>query len=176
MIEVRIATIEDAQLLAQLGRRAFMEAFGSQNDPAHMQAYLDLAFDPERIATNLANKDVTFMIASYHAEPVGYAKLVRNYTTPQLPEGDRQMQLERIYALGAFVGRKIGKALMLECIRVAQSEKFDHLWLGVWQENQRAIKFYHDFGFEIIGTKQFIIGETINDDFVMGLKLHRNSN
>ena len=91
MIEVRIATIEDAQLLAQLGRRAFIEAFGSQNDHAHMQAYLDLAFDPERIAANLANKDVTFMIANYHAEPVGYAKLVRNYTTPQLPEVERQI-------------------------------------------------------------------------------------
>ena len=60
---------------------------------------------------------------------------------------------------------------MLDSLRIAKKEGNDYLWLGVWQENQRAIKFYKDFGFEIIGVKQFIIGNEVNDDYVMGLKL-----
>ncbi len=81
------------------------------------------------------------------------------------------MQLERIYALQEFIGKKIGNALMLECIKTAQSESCEYLWLGVWQQNERAINFYKNRDFNIIGVKQFIIGKEVNDDFLMALHL-----
>jgi ribosomal protein S18 acetylase RimI-like enzyme len=170
MIEVRQATLADNNMLSDLGRRAFQEAFGRYNDPGDMQAYLDLSFDPERIKNQLLDPLVIYLVASYQGIPVGYAKLVRKNKCGQY-SSDKQMQMERIYALDAYVGKKIGKALMLESLRIAKEEGNEYLWLGVWQENQRAIKFYKDFGFEIIGVKQFKIGNEINDDYVMGLKL-----
>ncbi|MGR6087481.1 MAG: N-acetyltransferase family protein [Arcticibacter sp.] len=170
MIEVRKATVADYKLLSVLGRRAFQEAFGQYNDPGDMQAYLDLSFDPERIKSQSEDPNVIYLVANYHNEPVGYAKLVTNATT-QYADVANQMQLERIYALGAYVGKKIGKALMLHIIELTRQAGFHYLWLSVWQQNDRAIKFYKDFGFEIIGVKKFFIGKEVNDDYVMGLKI-----
>ena len=170
MISVRIAEKGDYELLATLGRRAFYEAFGEQNDPQDMQAYLDLAFNPETVQKHLEDPDVIYFIASYHNDPVAYSKLKRNTSPPEL-KGQQCIQLERIYALQAYIGKKLGKALMEKCIALAKHEHFEYLWLGVWQQNHTAINFYKKWGFEVIGVKQFIIGNEVNDDFVMAHKL-----
>jgi len=171
MNKIRVAEVEDFGLLAELGRRAFFEAFGAYNDPSDMQAYLDLAFDPESIKNQLADNNITFLLAYLHDEPVGYAKILRNSKYPAL-EGKKAIQLERIYALQDFIGKKVGKALMVEVIKIAKTEAFNCIWLSVWQENTRAIDFYKRWGFIIIGYKQFVIGKEVNDDFVMALELN----
>lgn len=170
MIKVSTAGEKDFNTLADLGRKAFYEAFGSYNDPADMQTYLDLAFNPETIRQQLLDKNVTYLIAQYENDPVGYAKLKRNVTFHAL-EGKNAIQLERIYRLQAFIGKKIGKALMEEIIRIAKNEKFETIWLSVWQENKIAIDFYNKWGYKVIGYKQFIIGKEVNEDFVMALEL-----
>jgi ribosomal protein S18 acetylase RimI-like enzyme len=171
VIEVKKASVSDSQLLALLGRRAFQEAFGQFNDPTDMQAYLDLSFHQDRIKSQLEDPAVIYLTAYYQGDPVGYAKLVRGSKTSQADSAKRQIQMERIYALGAYVGKKVGKTLMIESIQIAKSEGYEYMWLGVWQENKRAIDFYRAFGFEIIGVKQFVIGNEVNDDYVMGRNL-----
>ena len=83
------------------------------------------------------------------------------------------MELERIYVLRNFWKHKIGAALMMETIQLSKNKNknFDYVWLGVWQQNNRAIDFYLKMGFEIFGTKKFYVGEEENDDYVMRLKL-----
>ena len=173
MITIRSANQSEFELLSILGRRAFYEAFGGHNDPQDMQAYLDLAFSPDTIRKQLEDPDVIYFIACYQDDPVGYAKLKRNTAPPELNE-KKCVQLERIYALQAYIGKKIGKALMEKCLETAREENFEYMWLGVWQENERAISFYKQWGFEVIGFKQFIIGNEVNDDFVMALKIVEN--
>jgi len=170
MIAIRTADEKDFKLLASLGRRAFQEAFGEHNDPADMQAYLDLAFHPDTIAKQLADTSVSYLIALYHEEPVGYAKLKRNSVPPEWA-GEKCIQLERIYALNAFIGKKIGKALMEECLKISKQQGFVLIWLSVWQENKVAIDFYKKWGFTVFGYKKFVIGKEVNDDFVMALKV-----
>ena len=169
-IEIRKASVDDAQMLAVLGSRAFYEAFGQYNDPADMQAYLDLAFNPDNIRTQLDDNTNTFLIAYFQKEPAGYAKLKRHSSVPEL-EGEKVIQLERIYALQDFLDRKVGKTLMESCIQISRKEGYQKMWLSVWQENKRAIAFYEKWGFKVIGLKQFIIGKEVNDDFVMSLEL-----
>jgi ribosomal protein S18 acetylase RimI-like enzyme len=66
---------------------------------------------------------------------------------------------------------KIGKEMMLACLAIAEEDGFDAMWLGVWQKNQRAIDFYKQWGFETFGTRNFKIGSTTNDDYLMIKKL-----
>jgi diamine N-acetyltransferase len=172
MITTRLAQPSDYQVLSDLGRKAFHEAFHQYNDPEDMQAYLDLAFHPETVAKALADQAVTYIIANWEEMPVGYAKLKRGVNPGELT-GKHCIMLERIYALQAYVGKKVGKSLMEHCIRIARHENAEFLWLGVWQQNQRAIRFYENFGFKVIGTKQFVIGKEVNDDFVMALELDK---
>ena len=56
-------------------------------------------------------------------------------------------------------------------INYARHNNFNCLWLGVWQKNSAAIKFYNKFDFETIGTKLFKIGNKITEDFIMLLKV-----
>lgn len=170
-IEIRKATVEDSDMLAVLGRRAFHEAFGQYNDPADMQTYLDLAFNPDNIRKQISEPQNTFLIAFFKNEPAGYAKIKRQSTVPEL-DSEQVIQLERIYALQDFLDRKVGKNLMESCIQIGKQEVFRKMWLSVWQENKRAIAFYEKWGFKVIGFKQFIIGKEVNDDFVMALELN----
>jgi ribosomal protein S18 acetylase RimI-like enzyme len=170
MISIRTGNTSDFVLLTTLGRRAFYEAFGEHNNPDDMQVYLDLAFNSETIREQLDDPEVVYFIASCQDDPVGYTKLKRNSFPPELKDM-KCIQLERIYALQAYIGKKIGKHLMEQCIETGKKENFEYLWLGVWQENERAISFYKKWGFEVIGTKQFIIGKEVNDDFVMALDI-----
>jgi diamine N-acetyltransferase len=158
------------QLLATLGRQAFLDAFAAYSKESDMNDYLNQAFHPELIRSQLADYRVTYFIAYVNHEPAGYAKLKRNSTVPEL-EGKNVIQLERIYALGRFLNRGVGKILMENCMRVARDENFQAIWLGVWQKNARAIQFYEKWGFKKIGFKQFVIGGEVNDDFVMALEL-----
>lgn len=170
MITTRVADINDFDLLATLGRRAFYEAFGAYNDEADIQAYLDLAFDPELIRKQLEDTHVIYFIAFYKNDPVGYAKIKSNSQPKELKEFNC-MQLERIYSLQAYIGKSIGKTLMQLCIDASVKKNCEFLWLGVWQQNHHAIKFYKQWQFDVIGVKQFIIGNEVNDDFVMALDL-----
>ncbi|MBL0342399.1 MAG: GNAT family N-acetyltransferase [Bacteroidetes bacterium] len=169
-LRIRLAQISDYTMLANLGRKAFYEAFGEFNDAADMQAYLDLAFNPEAIKLQLQDPDITYLVADLGNEPVGYAKLKRNSAPPELKDVNC-IQLERIYTLKAFFGKHVGKALMIECIEIAKREKRKSIWLSVWQENKRAIDFYLLWKFKVIGFKQFVIGNEVNDDFVMAKNL-----
>lgn len=173
MISTRIANADDFILLATLGRQAFYEAFGAYNNADDMQVYLNNAFNPEIIHEQLKDPDIIYLIATFLDTPVGYAKMKRG-SSPKELKNSRCMQLERIYALQEFIGKKIGHALMLKCIEAAQSESCEYLWLGVWQQNERAITFYKNRDFKVIGVKQFIIGKEVNDDFVMALHLKTN--
>ncbi|MBP9083429.1 MAG: GNAT family N-acetyltransferase [Bacteroidia bacterium] len=173
MITIKEVGPAHFEMLAELGRKAFYEAFSEHNDPDDMQAYLDLAFNPETIKKQLEDPAVTYLVAYWKDLPVGYAKLKQS-DVPEKLAGKSAIQLERIYALQEFVGKKVGKALMEACIRIAKSHNYDAMWLGVWQQNDRAISFYKKWGFTIIGTKQFIIGKDVNDDFVMSLDLNQN--
>jgi diamine N-acetyltransferase len=168
--DLRIASLGDGPMLAELGRRSFFEAFGEYNEPEDMKVYLDTAFDPAAIIEQLKNPACIFIVAEINNNPVGYAKLKLNSHMPQL-ENFKSIQLERIYALRDYIGKKIGKSLMEKCFSIARKESFNKIWLSVWQQNTRAIDFYKKWNFEIIGTKQFVIGNEVNDDFVMAADL-----
>jgi len=43
------------------------------------------------------------------------------------------------------------------------------VWLGVWEENQRAINFYKRNGFKEFGKHSFIVGDDEQTDLMMKL-------
>ena len=47
------------------------------------------------------------------------------------------------------------------------------MWLGVWERNFRAQKFYRKFSFADIGTHTFVLGHDRQTDLLMALDLRR---
>ncbi len=164
---LRIAGLSDSKLLSELGMVCFTEAFSKYNSPEDLKVFLTETYKEEKIKAELSNNNFLFIIAEDDKrEAIGYVKLNRNEMPEELA-GTRSMQIERIYVREKIKGKKVGAMLMEKCIAIAQSENYDSIWLGVWQENKTAIDFYFKWGFEIFGFKQFKIGNKVDDDFMM---------
>ena len=169
-ITIRIATQADPALLTDLGRQAFYEAFGADNTPEDMAAYLAGAFSPEKQAAELADPATRFLIAETGGQPAGYARL-RAGPAPACAMGKRPLEIVRFYALRAWIGRGVGPALMQASLDYAVQLGCDLVWLDVWEQNPRAIAFYRKWGFEVCGTQTFQLGSDLQTDLIMSRAL-----
>ncbi|HET6670269.1 MAG TPA: GNAT family N-acetyltransferase [Pyrinomonadaceae bacterium] len=167
---IRCGTLQDAELLAELGARTFSETFAGDNTPQNMAAYLASAFSPERQATELADPNCSYQIAELDGRAVGYA-LLRTGSVPAGVNGDRPIELVRLYVSQESIGSGVGAALMWACIDEAQLRGHGTLWLGVWEHNLRAQEFYRKWNFQEVGTHVFQLGEDAQTDSLMQRKI-----
>jgi len=165
-ISIRHATPEDAALLAGIGRTMFHETFAAGNSPEDMAAYLDASFSPAKQAAELAEPGSLFLIAELDGEVAGYARL-KEGPAPAEVAGSRPIELVRIYAGRAWQGRGVGAALMQACLDEAGRRGCDAIWLGVWEQNPRALAFYRKWGFIEVGTQTFKLGDDLQTDLLM---------
>jgi ribosomal protein S18 acetylase RimI-like enzyme len=166
-VSIKKAEKSDAVTVADIGGRTFYETWKSVNTEEDLQMYILKSFDVKKIEEEIEKAGVIiFLLAYVDEELAGYVKLRNDRSTDQL-KGIRSMELERIYVLKKFQDKKIGKALMDQSLNIANKGSYEMIWLGVNQENFKAIDFYKRYGFEIFGTKQFILGTAIDEDFLM---------
>lgn len=96
----------------------------------------------------------------------GYLKL--NEAPSQTDINDAEsLEIERIYVLSCFQGAGLGRYLMEQAIRIAAEREKKYVWLGVWEKNEKAIRFYKKNGFYEIGTHSFVMGEDVQTDYIM---------
>jgi ribosomal protein S18 acetylase RimI-like enzyme len=73
--------------------------------------------------------------------------------------------------LDQFFGLKLGHRLLQQAIDLSKEAGDKGMWLNVWKENKRAIRFYEKQGFETIGESNFVLTEThANPNWVMLLR------
>ncbi len=163
---IRRANSDDNILLAEMGARTFSDAFGADNTPEDMAAYLAAAFSPAKQAAELADPSSVFLIAQVGPAPVGYARLKAG-DAPAEVTAPRPIELARLYAEKEWIGHGVGAALMQACMDKARGQGYATLWLGVWERNPRAIAFYRRWGFCQVGTHVFQLGADPQTDLVM---------
>jgi ribosomal protein S18 acetylase RimI-like enzyme len=163
---VRVATPEDARLLADMGARTFAQAFGVDNDPDELAAYLASAFGPAIQHAELCDPANVFLVAQVGDADAGYTKL-RFAEAPTCVLGDRPAEIVRIYADQPWIGRGVGSALMGSCLALFGERGHDAAWLSVWERNQRGIAFYEKWGFAAVGRQVFHVGGDAQNDLVM---------
>jgi ribosomal protein S18 acetylase RimI-like enzyme len=163
---IRYGTSKDAELLSELGARTFCETFAEQNTKEDMAAYLAEAFSVNKQAAELADANVTFLIAEAGDKPRGYAKLLSG-PAPNCVTADTPVEISRIYVAKESIGKGIGAQLMFRCMEAANERGFRTIWLGVWERNERAQNFYRNWGFKVVGNQSFLLGSDLQNDYVM---------
>ncbi len=166
MVNIRYATIADNQLLAEVGAETFNDSFAADNTPENMEAYLSTAFGPEIQRAELADPDSRFLIAEEAGEMAGFAQL-KSGPAPAEIAARQPVELARLYARKAWIGRGVGAALMARCLEEAHAAGCDVVWLGVWERNPRAINFYTRWGFTEVGDHIFQLGDDPQRDLLM---------
>ncbi|MCC6723891.1 MAG: GNAT family N-acetyltransferase [Saprospiraceae bacterium] len=165
-ISIEKIGVESAGLLLEVGLAAFRAAFEADNDPADFNAYISQAFVLEVLEMELRNEASEFFFAKQNGEIAGYLKL--NHPAAQGEDfGQKCLEIQRIYSLPAFYGKGIGEAMMEKSIAVAKANNYEFVWLGVWEHNPRAIRFYEKKGFEVFGSHPFLFGNDLQTDLLM---------
>ena len=168
MITIRQAVLEDAGVLTDLAYSTFWDAFAHhpKNAPDDLAHYMRQSFNLEQIANELSDPKCVFLIAEIDSELAGYAKLIYETTEPDIV-AEWPVELARLYSHQKFLGRGVGQALMDECFKLAKEAGRDVIWLGVWEYNPRAQKFYEKNGFTVMGSHTFQLGSDAQTDLLM---------
>lgn len=169
-MKIRKINIDDLETLRYLSIQTFKETFEEVNTEEDMQKYLDENLSIEKLKTELENVNSEFYFAENNDEILGYLKL--NFKDAQTEKVEENyFEIERIYVLKTFLGQKIGQILFDKAIEIGREKNLEYVWLGVWEENHRAIRFYEKNGFEIFGKHDFVLGKDVQTDLLMKLKL-----
>ncbi len=160
---VRRAIRSDAAALAELGARTFVDAFGAQNRPEDVEAYLAKSFGVPQQKREI--EEGTTLLVEDGDTLVAFAQLRRS----ESPFGD--VELARFYVERTHHGRGVAQELMDAAIAAAANLGGRKMWLSVWERNPRGIRFYEKSGFAVEGTQPFVVGSDVQTDRVMTLDL-----
>lgn len=169
-MEIRKATIADLEPLTQLCITTFIEAYGIHNTPENLNFYLQEAFNATQLTQELQSETEAYFILSEHDLPIAYIKLRYDCCPPDIAD-ENWVEIQRIYVAGEHQQRGLGKELLKIAEAEAVSSGAHYIWLGVWQNNPKAIRFYEKNGFSIFGTQEFWLGDDCQSDFLMHKKV-----
>ncbi|WP_315108849.1 GNAT family N-acetyltransferase [Clostridium intestinale] len=162
--------LEDIEKIKYIGEKTFYETFSDQNTEEDMHNYLKENFFYEQIESEVKNDSSRFYIAENNTEVAAYMKI--NFDKAQTEVGhENTLEVQRIYALKEYQGKHIGKRLIEKAIELGKENNINYIWLGVWEHNLSAIKFYEKQGFEKFDTHVFKLGDDEQIDNLMKLVL-----
>lgn len=161
---------ERAADLAGLKAATFVETFAADNDSKHVQAHVAREFTAEAVRRTLEDERCSTWWLLDDEVPVGFLKVNRgeSQTEPHLSDG---LEVEQIYVLASHHGQRLGGRLMEHAMSTAQKEGFPFVWLGVWENNRKALAVYEHLGFLVIGDHTFLFGDEEQRDLLMRLEL-----
>lgn len=149
--------VDDAAELAAFAARAFEEAFAAENDWNDLQTHLNTSYGPEQQAAELADPSVKTILARLDGALSAYAQVRRSPPPPCVTQA-LPVELHRFYVDRTAHGTGLASSLMQEVHKAAHEFEADHIWLGVWERNARAIAFYRKMKFVDVGTKFYMVG------------------
>ena len=159
-------TVSDVPILRGIARDTFIETFSEANKAEDMDRYLTENFSEEQLARELSNPDSFFYVAEVNGHVFGYLKLNTAHAQTE-PQAADALEIERIYVLSSYHGHGVGQALYHHAMSVAEDRKASYVWLGVWEHNHRALRFYEKNGFIAFGTHIFQLGKDQQTDILM---------
>ena len=172
-IEIEKITESHIEELQAISRQTFQETFASVNTEANMNKYLDEELSLAKLTSELNNINSAFYFARLNNKVIGYLKLNVGQSQTELKD-DKALEIERIYVLQEFYGKAVGQKLYDKAIQVARGRKASYVWLGVWEENLRAIQFYKKNGFAEFDKHMFKLGDEEQTDIMMKLDIAIN--
>lgn len=163
---IKNCSLEDIEKVRLISEKTFYETFSDENSKEDMENYLKENFSYKKIKSEMQNDGSIFFIVEGNGETAAYMKV--NFDKAQTEEGhDNTLEIQRIYVLEQYKGRKIGRDLIEKAKEIGKDNNLQYIWLGVWENNYNAIKFYEKHGFEKFDTHIFVLGDDKQTDNLM---------
>lgn len=169
-MKIRKATTEDLVSLTQLCITTFIQTYAIHNTKENLNAYLQENFNATQLTQELESETEAYFLLLEHDLPIAFVKLNYNRCPPDGTD-EHMIEIQRIYVSGEHQQKGLGKELLKIAEAEALASGAHTIWLGVWENNQKAIQFYQKNGFSITGTHDFWLGNDRQSDFIMCKKV-----
>ncbi len=158
----------EVEQLQSISRQTFAETFSDSNSKENMDKYLTENLSIKKLSEELNNENSHFFFIKDGERNIGYLKLNMGPSQTEMKD-ETALEIERIYVIQEYQGKKVGQQLYEKAIQVAKEKKAQYIWLGVWEENHKAIQFYNKNGFEVFDKHVFVLGDEKQTDLMMRL-------
>jgi ribosomal protein S18 acetylase RimI-like enzyme len=169
-LSIRPATLDDAPVLSELGRATFSDAFGADNSADDLANFLESTYTPEVQRAELADPVLTYLLAELAGAPVAFA-LLRAASVSPFIDDPSAVELQRFYVDRSCHGTGVAQSLMESCVETARRAGAKTMFLGVWEKNPRALRFYAAQRFTEVGRKTFQVGSDAQQDLVLARRI-----
>ncbi|TMW62568.1 hypothetical protein Poli38472_005186 [Pythium oligandrum] len=171
---LRVATSADAEVLSAIATRTFCDTFAHLYTPEDLQTFLSSAYAVDKMRKEIEDPlmyTVFLFPTNDETTPCGYG-MVSDHSIRTGDDGpaDNYIELKRLYIDKSFHGKGAAGILMTHLMEFIQAKQRKIVWLGVWENNFRAQKFYQKYGFEETGEHIFRIGTAEDRDLLYTLK------
>ncbi len=172
MNEMELYQVQKADLLSlqEISRQTFFDTFAEVNTKEDMNQYLEVNLSLNQLTEELNNPSTSFFFAKSNNEILAYLKL--NEAKAQTEKREvPSIEIERIYVRKEYQNRGVGQFLLDFSFQLTKNKKMKLIWLGVWEHNVSAIRFYERNQFQLFGKHSFILGSDEQTDLLMELHL-----
>jgi ribosomal protein S18 acetylase RimI-like enzyme len=170
LISIVPITPGEVDALRPLALAIFYASFSHNNTPENMKAYTDKAYNREQLLSELQEPRSEHYFLNVDGRHAGFLKLNRSGAQSDINDPD-SLEIQRIYVDMAFQNRGLGKVMLDKAIERARALNLHYIWLGVWEHNPDAIRFYERHGFYIFGRHAFVMGDDMQTDVLMKLRI-----
>lgn len=167
---IKKVTADDVTKLQIIARETFKDTFDAYTAPDDMERFLKEDYDTKVLLNELANPESRVFFLMVKDDVAGYLKVnVGQAQTEQVKPN--AFEIQRIYLRKKYQHQGLGLVLIQYAEKLAREEKYDYLWLGVYEKNLNAQRFYHKDGFERVGQHVFKVGSDPQTDYLLAKKL-----
>jgi len=165
----RLAGEMDVNSLREFSERLFITTYAAQNTSENMALYCQDTFSIKNFAEDFGRENVRYLLATETRKETiaAYAKLVLGQSWCAEVPPHTGVELARFYVDLPFQGQGLAAAFMSYCLDWLRNEGYSRVWLGVWPQNPRAVRFYHKVGFAKVGSATFLLGTDPQTDDIM---------
>lgn len=165
-VAFREAASSDATAVSHLIGSTWAKFFAYSVTEADLETYLTKTVSPEQIKREIEDANRLFLIAESTAGLIGVAQLNLDTTETGL-RTTNPVELNRLYIDPEQQGSGLAAQLLRYTEEKGRNLGKAGLWLGVWEDNARGIRFYEKMGFERVGEHSFWVGQSKRRDWIM---------
>ena len=162
--------IEDTSAMREVAVQSYYDTFADSNTPENMVAFLSESYNLNKLEAEFYEQGSVLYLACEGDKVIGFLRLRLNDEVSE-ELGANSIELQRLYIDSDYHGKHVGRKLMEQAMAYAHQNKFDWIWLGVWERNFKAQKFYANWGFERFGEHVFQMGDDPQIDWILKRRL-----
>jgi len=170
MILIREARLSDIPEMRQVAISTYRDTFSESNTPENMRSFIEESYNLPSLTNEFHEKNSMLFLACEENKIIGFSRL-RESEEVRTTLGENTLELHRLYVLTEAQGKSVGKLLMEASLLYAKERGYNWIWLGVWERNVHAQRFYRKWGFEKFSEHIFWMGEDAQTDWLLKKKL-----